>query len=65
MITCDVCGGRTICRHTVSHYDEVIRKRVCEDCGRVIYTMESQMDSGEAIRLMDQFFREKLIGEKK
>lgn len=55
MITCDVCGGRTICRHTVSHYDEVIRKRVCEACGRVIYTMESQMDSNDGIALMYKY----------
>lgn len=39
---CPICGGRTGVASTAKDADCVYRMRVCNDCGKIIYTSETE-----------------------
>lgn len=57
-ITCDICGGKTRVDLSMGGCEEVVRRHTCLECGRQIYTLESEIDQEKFSRLYNYYRRE-------
>lgn len=46
---CPVCGGKLIVKDTRRTDEEVLRRRQCLSCGKMVYTFEA-IDEGDGVR---------------
>jgi transcriptional regulator NrdR family protein len=65
-MTCPICGGRTGVASTVKDVECVYRKRVCKECGNIVFTTETECPEDRSIflNLRNKQMRESLAKHK-
>lgn len=55
-MTCPICGGSNVCAGTLGECDATYRRRRCNKCGHVFFTIEHDIDSAdEYLRLEREY----------
>lgn len=59
-MTCPVCGGKTKVVGNKSDCESIHRKRKCDECGYMFFTVEVEVESHEEYnKLTQQYLRER------
>lgn len=54
---CRECGGRLLVEESRPYKDTQIRRRVCQDCSRIIYTCEQLLPTSQGQYLLNAHWR--------
>lgn len=54
-MTCLYCGGKTKVVESRNSVEEVIRRRKCLECGKLLYTAERDIDYKEGAKLLYEY----------
>lgn len=55
-MTCPVCGGKTKVTDSKADKEAVCRRRICEECSHVFFTVEQEAESPERFRELRQLY---------